>query len=98
MKVLGDELLPKEKVSYRVSPNKKMDKCCICILKVDECPDTMDLVGAVLTCALPDNHLQPLPYVYLSTFILFALPSQGFLSFGITIEPLLLLRICTLLT
>ncbi|KAJ7846580.1 hypothetical protein B0H14DRAFT_2584037 [Mycena olivaceomarginata] len=60
MEVLGDKLLPEEKVSCRVCRDKKMDEHCVHILEVDkhpEHPDMADLVGAVLTCTPPDDHL-----------------------------------------
>ncbi|KAJ7886854.1 hypothetical protein B0H14DRAFT_2563162 [Mycena olivaceomarginata] len=57
MEVLGDKLLPEEKVSCRVCRDKKMDEHCVHILEVDKHPDMADLVGAVLTCTPPDDHL-----------------------------------------
>lgn len=71
--VLEDELLPEEKVSCRVCQDKKMDERCIRILEVDDRPDTADLVGAALTCAPPDDRLQPLPQVCLPLYCLHCL-------------------------
>jgi hypothetical protein len=57
MEVLGDKLLPQEKVSCRVCWDKKMDEHCVHILEVDRHPDMADLVDIVLACAPPDDRL-----------------------------------------
>jgi hypothetical protein len=73
MEVLGDKLLPEEEVSCRVCQDKRMDERCVRLLEVVERPDTADLVGAALTCAPPDDRLQPLPQVCLPLYCLHCL-------------------------